>query len=872
MPQPLLATKLNAPTNPPYLIQRGRLTDQLNTYLIDDNAFQRKLTLVSAPAGYGKTTLIVEWLNTLNIPYVWLSLDGGDNDPVRFFTYLTATLQQIDTTIGAALENFLQSGHSPPVEVLFNHLVHEITAHPSPFILALDDYHEIENPKIHQALAFLLEHQPQQMHLILLTRQDPPFPLARLRSREQVADVRQDALRFTVGEVAQYLQDRLGSELPGKDVQVLQSRIEGWPVGLQLTSLLLQGETDIHDLLTSLTGSNRYIMDYLVEEVLDQQSPGVQSFLLQTSILDRFCAPLCNSVTGNENGQQMLQLLEQANLFLIPLDHRREWYRYHRLFADLLRHRLRIREPSTVETLHNRAGAWFEAQHMFSEAVDYALAAGNWEQAGRLILEISNDMLKRGEVTSLLHWHKQFPEDYIKSVPALCIESVWPFLLSGQLDTAEVYINHAQTLTSENPRFEIDVMTAQAYLAWLRGDIQSAVEWSTEVLSYGDLIDAGVRSLLGLNLGMAYWHQGQMAETENALQMALQAAVQINNVYVSFTARLFQARVFAVRAQLRQANRILNELLGVGAEFPVMVLVHLDIGYIHYEWNDLEKAAYHIESSLAIGQKFGHIEFLAASYLGMARLKLGLGDVKGAEAAAHSAHKLATEHALSPQMMARITACLTQIALVRGALPEASSRAEQTPFLADPHPFYRYMNMTPARLMLAEGDKEAAADHLAGQVEQADRLGWEYGAITGRIYQALAARQTEEGCAFLTEALDAAHTEGMLRSFIDAGQGLVPLLHQAAQEGVQPGFVRQILNELQVEQPAPASDGLLDPLSEREAEVLNLLVAGLTNPEIADQLFISLGTVKSHVHNIYSKLNVRNRAEAVTRATELDLL
>ncbi len=872
MSQPLLTTKLNPPTNSPYLIRRHRLLDQLDTHLINEGEFQRKLTLVSAPAGYGKTTLVVEWLNICNISHTWLSLESSDNDPIRFFTYLAAALQQIETKMGSAIENLLQGGQPPPVEVLLNHLIHEIAANPSTFILALDDYHEIHNPEIHKALVFLLDHLPPQIHLVILTREDPSLPLARLRSREQVIDIRQDGLRFTVDEVAQYLQERLEIELYSEDVKILQSRIEGWAVGLQLACLLLQGKPDIHDLLTSLTGSNRYIMDYLVEEVLDQQSPDVQNFLFQTSILDRFCASLCNSVTIRNDSLQILQFLEQANLFLIPLDHVREWYRYHRLFADLLRHRLRIREPSSVEQLYSRASAWFEAQQMLSEAIDYALVADDWERAGRLILEVDNRMLKRGEVTSLLNWYKQFPEDVINTDLDLCLGAIWPLMLSGQVDTAATYISQAQTLASNNPQAAIEVMTAKAYLAWLQGDVHSAIEWSTEVLSHGEKIDISIRSVLWLNLGLAYWHQGQMDSAENALRSTLQAARQTNNHYLSFTAQFFQARVFAVRAQLRQASQILNELVKLEAQLPVMALVHLDLGYIHYEWNNLERATYHFESSLTISQKAGNNEFLAASYMGMACLHLSRGDIQGVEAAACSAHKLAGDHGLSPQMTARINACQAQGLIAQGALAEASNLLDQMPIGADPHPFYRFMNMPPAWLMLAEDNKESAAAHLVEQVEQANQMGWQYGLVVGRIYQALAARHIDEGCSFLIDALEIAHAEGMIRSFIDAGHGLVPVLHQVAQQGVHPAFIRQILNELQTSQPAPAVDGLLDPLSEREVEVLNLLVAGLTNPEIADQLIISLGTVKTHVHNIYSKLGVRNRIEAIARATDLNLL
>ena len=872
MLQPLLSTKLNPPTNTPFVINRSRLKVQLNAHLAINDEFQRRLTLVSAPAGYGKTTLIVEWLNTLNFPNTWLSLDSRDNDPIRFFTYLVAALQQIDTIMGDRVGKLLQSGRPPPPEELINQLIPDIEAQPSPFIIALDDYHEIVNPTIHQATAFLLDHQPQQMHLVILTREDPPFPLARLRACEQIIGIRQEELRFTTDEVAQYLRERLDIELPEEDVLVLQNRIEGWPVGLQLTSLLLQGQTDIHNLLTSLTGTSRYVMDYLIEEVLDQQSAEVQDFLLQTSILDRFCALLCNAVTGSDNGQPMLALIEQSNLFLTPLDHTREWYRYHRLFADLLRHQIRVREPDLVESLYMRASAWFEAQQMLDEAIDYALVAENWEQAERLILKVDEAMLKRGEIASLLNWYKQFPNNYIETSPDLCLAAAWPFLLNGQLDIAETYIQNAIRLTGDEPEYQVQIRPAQAYLAWLRGNTQEAIGLSTEVLSYGESIDAGLKGQLSLNLVLAYWHQGRMRETENALQTALQAAKLVDNKYLLFTAWIFQARVFAVRAQLQQAKQVTDGIVETGARLPVMSLVHLDLGTIHYEWNDLETAAYHFERSLALSQKTGNEEFLAASYMALVRLRLSLGDLSGAESAAWSAHMLTEKHTLSPQMVARIKACLAQVALAQSDLQNAAVRINEMTLGADPHPFYRYLNLMPGLLALAHGDKHSATLHLAEQYDLASQSEWYYGMVIVRVYQALAAERTNRGYAFLVEALDVAQPEHMLRSFIDAGEELVPLLRQAAQEGIHPVFVGQILAGLQVYQSEPASDELFDPLSEREYEVLSLLIAGLTNPEIAVQLVVSVGTVKTHVHNIYSKLDVRNRAEAISRAAKLKLL
>ena len=398
MTTPILATKLYIPPVRPELVSRPRLIERLNAGL------HRKLTLISAPAGFGKTTLVTEWLNSAERPFTWLSLDENDNDPARFLTYLVAALQKTDPVIGQAAQAMMQAPQPPPPESLLTTLINDIAATPHPFALVLDDYHLIHTLPIHQQLAFLLEHQPPRMHLVIASREDPPLPLSRLRARGHTVEIRQDDLRFTVEETADFLHRAMRLDLSSADVNALRQRTEGWIAGLQLVALSLRGSDDVHRSVQSFTGSHRYVLDYLIEEVFRCQPADVQDFLLKTSILGRFTAPLCNTVAERDDSRELLLALEQANLFIVPLDESRQWYRYHRLFAELLRHRLEIESPDGIAHLHRRACQWYADHGFTADAIRHALAALDWERASDLILSTHSSLLKRGEVVTLLGW------------------------------------------------------------------------------------------------------------------------------------------------------------------------------------------------------------------------------------------------------------------------------------------------------------------------------------------------------------------------------------------------------------------------------------------------------------------------------------
>lgn len=544
----LLSTKLYIPSLRSYLISRPRLTERLLA------ASQSKLILVCAPAGYGKTTLVIEWLKESEYLRTWLSLDESDNDPRRFLVYLIAALRQVDPGIGRAAEAMSRSPQPPPDEVLITALVNEIAAVPEPFFLVLDDYHFIQAPSIHQQIAALLEHQPPQMHLVLITRQDPLLPLARLRSRGQMLEIRQEDLRFTPDETASFLKRMMGLVLSADDLAALERRTGGLIAGLHLAALSMQGRADLKGFVQDFIGSSRFILDYLIEEVYERQTPEVRDFLLKTSILDRLHGPLCDALTGKSSGQETLEMLEQANLFIVPLDQSRNWYRYHRLFAELLRDRLRASIPGDEIQLHTRASRWFERQGLRAEAVGHALDAGDWERGAGLIVQASDDLLKRGQMGTLLGWIQRVPEELVRSRPDLGMSYAWALLLSGRLDEAEESLRELEEFGTAAPDLMGQVTAAQAYAARARGDDRRVIEKSElalELLPEGDI---AARGLLSLNLGLVYWSDGRLREALSALKDARALSLKVENHFAALTTQIYLARTLASQGARRPAG------------------------------------------------------------------------------------------------------------------------------------------------------------------------------------------------------------------------------------------------------------------------------------------------------------------------------
>jgi LuxR family maltose regulon positive regulatory protein len=870
---PLLRTKLYVPPVRPELVPRPRLIEQLNPGL------QRKLTLISAPAGFGKTTLVTEWLASAQRPFTWLSLDENDNEPARFLTYLVVALQRIGPTIGQAAQAMLQAPQRPPPESLLTTLINDIATTSQPFVLVLDDYHLIHTLPVHLQLTFLLEHQPTQMHLVIVTREDPPLPLSRWRAGGQMVEIRQADLKFTEEETADFLRRVMGLQLSPADVAALHRRTEGWIAGLQLAALSMRGHDDVREFVESFTGSHRYILDYLIEEVFQRQPADVQDFLLKTSILDRFTAPLCDAVTERDDSRQVLPGLEQANLFIVPLDASRQWYRYHRLFADLLRHRLQTAGPQDlVPLLHKRASQWYEAAGFPADAVHHTLAASDWERAATLIHNATETMLKRGEITTLLGWFQALPDEVVRAQPQLCLDYGWALTLTGQIDAAESYWGQAEQAAQDDTALLGEILAAQSYAARARGDDRRTIELSQRALSLLPQDNLAGRSVVAVNLGIAHWSSGHLAEAEQALTEADHAARQSGNQYARLTALGFLGVVQAARGKLHQAAELLRLAIQLGEGSPTIALAHNELSALFYEWNDLEAAADHLQRGIELGQRGGNVEVQIGSYRTLARLKQAQGDVPAALDALQKAHQLAREKDVPPLMHARNAACHVEIALAQADLATAIHWAEQVTADADASPFYPLLGLTPARLLLAQKEKAAATGQLAAWYERAVRAGWQFGVVEVRVLQVLAAPTPTAALAYLADALALGEPEGFIRSFVDAGGSLVPLLRQAATQGIARQYVGQLLRACEADarrragtEAPPRAQPLIEPLSQRELEVLRLVAAGLSNREIADALFVSVNTVKTHLQRIYGKLGVRSRTAAVTRAQELNV-
>ncbi len=868
---PLLKTKLNMPVTRESVVRRPRLVEKLNSDLKGGDEFTRRLTLISAPAGYGKTSLALEWLGNRQEKILWLSLDEDDNDPARFMGYLIAAFQQINPDIGVRTMQMLQSPQAPQAEALVGLLINDLPAKNASLILALDDYHFIQNPIVHQLVGYLLEHQPTQIHQVVMTREDPLLPIARLLSRGQAIEIRQEDLRFTPAESTQFLNQTMRLRLAPEDMDALQRRTEGWVVGLQFAGLSMQGKVNLHQFVRDFAGSNRYILDYLFEEVFRLQDPNVQEFLVNTSILTSLTADLCDALLGKGDSQDLLESLEKGNLFIIPLDQSRQWYRYHRLFRDLLRHRLQKSTGEEVVSLHLRASQWFESNNMQTEAVHHALAARDWARASALLLKVSELMMKRGEIVTLLDWLKQFPEDVMRADPKLCIEYIWALILVGQNEQAESLLEQTEAITADKPEFHGSIYSARAYLARTKGDIAETIEMSEHALELIPKDDQSTRGILALNLGIAYWHIGQMEQASKALLEAQTATQGTGNLYAQMTTIVFLARVQAVRGNLHQAAKMLEQVIEHGGNAPIVGLALLDLGYLNYEWNDLESCRQHLLEGQIINERGGNIDYLVRGHMLQAQLESAQGNTRAVAESLQKLREVEQSSKISKSTSDRINTFQVEMALRQGDLPRAEQVAARLE--EDTNPFYRFIGLTEERLLLAKGDNARAARQLRAKRDKADRAGWKYGGIAIRVLEAIAAEEDQAKLQVLVEALEQAQEGGFLRTFADHGPIPVPGLMEAAQRGVNPEYVGHILAVIRQEgEEKVASAGIVEPLSEREVEVLRLVAAGLSNREIADKLYLSPGTIKTHVHNICGKLGASNRTQAVGFARDSGLI
>ncbi len=887
MNAPLLTTKLFAPIIRREIVPRPRLTEQL------DMGLQRKLTLISAPAGFGKTTLVAEWLTAIPDPVTWFSLDQTDNDPARFFTYLVAALQKVDPAIGKTAQTMLQAPQPPAPEALLTALINDIAVTPTPFVLVIDDYHVIQTLAIHQQLTFLLEHLPPQMHLVLVSREDPPFPLSRLRARGQMTDIRQTDLRFTEEETRDFAQRVMQVGLSLDDIAILHACTEGWVTGLQFAALSMQQHSDVHRLLQSLTGDNRYILDYLMDEVFQRQPAEVQDFLLRTSVLERFSAPLCDAITGQKESNEILLALEHANLFIVPLDEVRHWYRYHHLFADLLRHRLESESEDrmAINALHRKASQWYAANGFPADAIHHALDGADWKAATNLILSLSSSLMKRGEVITLLWWFQRFPVEVIRANPRLCQEQSWALILTEQFEAAESIMTlaaqGAPTLGDRETHFRGGLATARAHIARARGNMPHVIEYSEQALALLPQDDLGSRSIVALNLGITQWYRGNLVEAEKALREAERAGRLSRNDYAHWAALVFLGRIQVAHGHLHKGIEFCRQVIEQGGTSMIVGPAHYDVGRLLYEWNDLAAAAGHLQQGIELSERGGSVEFQIGGYGSLALVKQAQGETAAAKALVDKVSQLLQTVDIPAPTRVNSTVWCALVMLAQGEAATAArmlapfSRPEEVRSMVD----YLLLLYAQAVVYLAQGQRAEAAERLGALQHMAGSLGWHSMLVRAHALHAVMASTQEAARAALTEALTLAEPEGYIRTFVDLGEPMQLLLADYSVQTVERGeYVDRLLGafEIPIAQPETQTEAsksklqnlnstMIEPLSDREIDVLHLLADGLTNPEIALTMHVSVNTVKTHLKNIYDKVGVHRRREVIARAKALGI-
>lgn len=908
---PLLTTKLYIPSAPPDLAPRPRLTGRLNEAL----RVGRKLILISAPAGFGKTTLLSQWRMTppgSEWPLVWVSLDEDDNDPVRFWDYIVAALTKLQPGLGETTLAWLHSPQPPLFESILASLINDLATITYDFALVLDDYHLIEDASVHSALTFLLDHLPPQMHLIIMSRADPPLPLARWRARRQLTELRATDLRFTLDEAAIFLNQVMGLDLSAADVAALEARTEGWITGLQLAAISMRERADSAGFIKAFTGSHSYILDYLTEEVFQRQPDKVQTFLLQTSILNRLTGPLCDAVTGQQDGQATLKVLERSNLFIAPMDDQRHWYRYHQLFVDLLRHRLHQVQADDVPELHHRAATWYEHAGFIDEAVGHALAARDFEYAARLIEQISKTMFIRGEMTALQRWLAALPEDRLRVRPQLYLLSAWALFLTGKLDAAEQRLQDIErefslsqdqfTGSNEDMSLEIQSMLSQvtglyAQVALMRGDISRAIEMSRQALAHLPESELAIRSLIALNLGTAYWLKGDAAAAKQVLT-EVKSISQTADASIALMTTANLAELLRLQGHLAQAALLYQRALQLateteGPQLPVIAgLAHVGLGVLLCEWDDLDAATFHLRKGIELGQQGAGGRVLTTGYLGLARVYHAQKDLGRALEMAHQAEQLVRGLDLA-LILALIQAIRARLWLAQGNIAAASRWAQECELDADNEidsiRVFEYTTL--ARLLIAQGEPEKATRLLNRLFQMTGATQPIRSTVEILVLQAIAFQAQNDlaqALAVLESALSLAEPEGYVRLFADEGAPMAALLLQFLETRSTPrsvtasptsDYLRKLLAALGTGPKVAAKlsrsgapQPLTEPLTGRELEVLQLIAAGLSNREIAEKLVIAESTLKTHLKNTYRKLDARSRTQAIVTAKKLNLL
>ncbi len=879
----LLTTKFHIPHRRSGLVARPRLLEELQRGWAEN----RKLTLISAPAGYGKTTLVTEWLNTLfsspspggrrdRVKISWLSLDEVDNEPARFLRYFLGALQQVNMTIGAQLEGMLDMPNLPPLPSLLDDLLNDLASLDSPFVLVLDDYHVITNSQIHAALDFFLEHQPASTHLVVVTRADPPLPLARLRARRQMTELRARDLRFTPEEACAFF-GLANLPLAEDALRALDERTEGWAAGLQLAALALQHQPDPAVFIETFRGSHRYVLDYLAWEVIQQQSEEIRAFLTQTSILDRFNADLCNALTGRDDSQDVITRLEQSNLFIIPLDDERRWYRYHHLFADYLN--TLLAKPEKIR-LYKAASQWHALNNSMVDAVRFALTSTDIDFAADVIEQaLSCDSTwSDGNLAGLTAWLEALPSEAIRSRPRLGLHTSRVWYLQGRFDEAEKLLVQTKGLLQSQPRSpENEILSAlidlyHGAIAAVRGDFQKAIAIvpaaQARIPSENHLAHA--RAFFSLGLAHEIAEQTALA-IENYLRSSAEARaagvlfLDVHGLCAAAQLQIAQGRLNMAAQTCRQAIQ-----LAEGVHLPPLGLAWSILGAIALERNDLDSAERLLQEGIALSRKGGLLDDVVTGLASLGRLRAYQGDADAMRAVVDEVQSFMRNFGI-PRGEQLARAHLARFQLFLGQCEAAMHWADEYRSLRA-EPFRNFDELTLARIYILTGNLDPLPGILNPLLEKATAAGQMQTALEAMILLGLyrhAQGEIASALEWLEKALELAAPEGYIRVFLDGGPPLLELLPRIRRTA--PELVDAILNSppSPAESPTASLLRLPDPLSKQEIRVLKLIMAGKSNAEIAAELVISVGTAKWHVHNILQKLGVSNRPQAIARANEL---
>jgi LuxR family transcriptional regulator, maltose regulon positive regulatory protein len=889
---PLVSTKLRPPVARPKLVSRPRLIEKL------ERESGRKLTLISAPAGFGKTTLLVEWSKNRTAGGRlggWVSLDEDDNDPVRFLSYLVTALEAVEEGIGEGILAALRSPEPPKIEALTATLLNEMAALPGELDLVLDDYHLIDSESVHRIVAFMLERLPESVHLVMAGRVQPPLPLARLRARGQITELNAGELSFTREEAVAFLKEVMGLDLSAEDVAKLEEITEGWIAGLQLAALSMRDRKDISGFIESFSGSHRDVLDFLAEEVLERQPTHVREFLLETSILNNLTGSLCDALTGRSDGHEMLERLDRENLFVLGLDDERLWYRYHHLFADFLRGRLMRERPERVGELHLSAAEWNEQNGRLSSAIEHALSAPDHDLAARLIEEGIEGAVERGGGTTALRWLEALPTEAKRRRPRLFVEHAVALVITGRPNDAEPLLKEAERaaeVDGEEGRFLLGfASTVRSWLARLRGDAPEAVELARRALSLLPDREAHVRTYAAVRLGDALRAVGDLTAAGEAYAEAAEIGRAARHAYGRLAGMVMHARVKTEQGRLREADeafrRALRLLTEEGFELsPAMGIVHIGMADLCYERNDLDEAERELERGVELAERTGDVSTLVWAYVTLSRNKRARGDDEGALETALEAERVARDSGADLQIAIAL-AWMTKLHLARGDLTEAVAFEQERAANADDAADTARVvdRLTSARLLHAQGRHREALpllEELGEMAEAAGRTGDLIEILGLQVLALWAGSKKERAVSTLGQAIALAEPEGYVRTFVDEGAPMGDLLTEVI-EALQRGrldppilahYLRKLLAALERDDAGARllAKRLPEPLSGRELEVLQHVAAGKSNRRIATELFVSEGTVKTHLNNLYRKLNARSRTQAVARGRELNLI